>query len=250
MDIFSMESLIKQMNINDMVNAIQVTYLDFFNWSKLLDECYSPMKSGTIFDYHVFTYNKQPNEPTIKYQIVTYSKVETQCMIKGRNKELTDAQHVYRKQQVKDRVLEGLEKIGLRPIKMVEMWSKWGPLIEDEVERNLLCPKPSDAIISQVKGDKAAKATSKRTAAVALIDNGLSSLCAATVYVPPSRPMKKWLVKENKEWLANKGLSTAGKAADLKARVKEWVDNAAVATTLKAVTQDTMDENLIQASKV
>ena len=84
-------------------------------------------------------------------------------------------------------------------------------------------------------------------------------------------------MKENKERLANKGLSTAGKAADLKARVKEWVDNAAVATTLKAVTQVivpgevespidseittvegitaapdsyTMDENLIQASKV
>ena len=72
-------------------------------------------------------------------------------------------------------------------------------------------------------------------------------------------------------------MSTTGKAGDLKARMKEWVDNAAVATTLKAVTQVivpgevespidskittvegitaapdsyTMDESLIQASKV
>ena len=86
MDILSMGTLIKQMDNRNMVNNIQVTYLNLSNWSKLIDECYSPMKTSILFDYHVFIYNKNPNEPTIKHQIVSYSKVKTQCMIKGRNK--------------------------------------------------------------------------------------------------------------------------------------------------------------------
>ena len=82
---------------------------------------------------------------------------------------MTDAQHVYTKQQVTDCVLKGLERVGLRPI--VEMWSKWGSLIEDLVDCNLLCPKPSDTIIDQVMDHKSAKDTSNRTADVALVED-------------------------------------------------------------------------------
>ena len=35
---------------------------------------------------------------------------------------------------MKDGKLVGLKNIGLKPIKEVEMWSKWGPLIDDEEE--------------------------------------------------------------------------------------------------------------------
>ena len=44
-------------------------------------------------------------------------------------------------------------------------------------------------------------------------------------------------MSKNKEWLAHKGLSTAGKAAELKARVKEWVDNDHMLAPLPAVCQ-------------
>ena len=50
--------------------------------------------------------------------------------------------------------LEELVPTPLKPIKQVELWSKWAPLIQDEVERNALCPKPPDEIIRKVKRDK------------------------------------------------------------------------------------------------
>ena len=37
--------------------------------------------------------------------------------------------------------------------------------------------------------------------------------------------MNRWLKKENKAWLQNKGLLTIGDAKELKARVKDYVDN-------------------------
>ena len=106
---------------------------------------------------------------------------------------MTTAQHVLRKQRIRDCVFVGLDRHGLEPIKIVELWSKWGPLIKDSVERNLLCPKPSDAIIALVKGDRAAKAAGKITKALALSEDGSYSLCASTVYVPPDKPMKNGL---------------------------------------------------------
>ena len=39
-------------------------------------------------------------------------------------------------------------------------------------------------------------------------------------------------MSENREWLAHKGLPTAGKSAELKARVKEWLDNAVIQTVM------------------
>ena len=119
------------------------------------------MKSGSISDYHVFTYESK-SPATIKYQIVHNSETLTQTLIKGKNKTLSDEQNTRRVQKIKDSVRVPLEKIGLRPIKQVEMWSKWGPLIGTKEDRDALCPKPSDEIIKQVKGDKAAKAAGKK----------------------------------------------------------------------------------------
>ena len=44
-------------------------------------------------------------------------------------------------------------------------------------------------------------------------------------------------MKENRQWLAYKGLSTAGKADELKLRVKEWVDNTGNLAALPAIHQ-------------
>ena len=116
-------------------------------------------------------------------------------MIKGKNKNLTTTQHVYRKNQARARycVLDGLKRFERRSIKMVEMWYIWGPLIEGLVERNKLCLKPRDASIAQLKGDKVAKSVSRRTGDLALIKYRSSSLGTRTVYVPPNKPMKNGL---------------------------------------------------------
>jgi hypothetical protein len=51
---------------------------------------------------------------------------------------------------------------GLKPIKQVELWKKWGPLIPED-ERDALCPKPPDNIISAVAKERTDNARRKRS---------------------------------------------------------------------------------------
>jgi hypothetical protein len=46
---------------------------------------------------------------------------------------------------------------GLKPIKQVELWKKWGQYIPDN-ERDELCPKPTEDVIKKVAAGKASKA--------------------------------------------------------------------------------------------
>ena len=61
-------------------------------------------------------------------------------------------------QKMRYSVVEGLPKNGLKPIKEVEMWSKWGPLITNEDDFTKLCPNISDTVIVIVKEDNIYKA--------------------------------------------------------------------------------------------
>ena len=137
--------------------------------------------------------------------------------------------------------MEGLKKIGLKPIKQVKLWSKWGPLIQDEEERNSLCPKSTDEIISKVKGNKTKKSAVKKAAAKALLEGTSATASTVTLYVPPDKPMAKWLKKENKAWLKHKGLLTSGNVKELKARVKDYVDNIATLAVVPVSTEKGSD---------
>ena len=46
--------------------------------------------------------------------------------------------------------LKQLVPSGLKPIKQVELWKKWGPL-PPEWARKITCPKPLDEVINQIK---------------------------------------------------------------------------------------------------
>ena len=38
----------------------------------------------------------------------------------------------------------------LKPIKQVELWKKWGPLLPEDA-RNVTCPKPTNDVIKSIK---------------------------------------------------------------------------------------------------
>ena len=51
------------------------------------------------------------------------------------------------------KILEDLEVLpepGLQPIKAVELYTKWGPLLPEDA-REITCPRPSEEIILAVK---------------------------------------------------------------------------------------------------
>ena len=238
--IFSLVTLVKLMNKSDKVNAVIVSHKDFFDWNKFQDEHYGPIKAGEVLINHVFIFEaKCP--ATIKYARVIYSGFKNQTLPLNSKVVQTNQDHQIRRQKIRESVLEGLKKIGLKPIKQVELWSKWGPLIQDEVERNALCPKPPDEIISKVKGDKSKKAAAKKAVALALLEGTSTTASLIASYVPPNKPMNRWLKKENKAWLQIKGLSTIGDAKELKARVKDYVDNIVTLATGQVCAEQGLD---------
>ena len=53
-----------------------------------------------------------------------------------------------------------------------------------------MCPKPSDTVIAEVKGDKENKAQGKKSADVALIEYASTTSLDSIVYATPAKPMK------------------------------------------------------------
>jgi len=60
--------------------------------------------------------------------------------------------------------LNVLKSPGIRPIKQVELYTKWWTLIPDVNDREETCPRPSDEIIESVKKQKNSKAAAKAAA--------------------------------------------------------------------------------------
>jgi hypothetical protein len=56
---------------------------------------------------------------------------------------------------------------GIKPIKQVELWKKWGKFIPHH-ECQELCPKPSDEMIQFVASERTAKRSSKKRTTPAL----------------------------------------------------------------------------------
>ena len=92
-----------------------------------------------------------------------------------------------------------------------------------------------------MKGDKTKKSAAKKAAAEALLEGTSATASTVTLYVPPDKPTAKWLKKENKVWLKHKGLLTSGNAKELKARVKDYVDNIATLAVVPLSTEKGSD---------
>lgn len=59
--------------------------------------------------------------------------------------------------------LKVLTPPGLRPIKQVELYSKWAPIMP-KWAADITCPKPSDEVMKSVRAEKTSKAAAKRKA--------------------------------------------------------------------------------------
>ena len=83
--------------------------------------------------------------------------------MKGRKKQnnWTQYDHEQRQKVVQGSKPETIAKPGIKPIKQVEMFTKWLPLIEGKPGSEELCPKPSDEVMNMVKKSKNAKAGEK-----------------------------------------------------------------------------------------
>ena len=57
--------------------------------------------------------------------------------------------------------VEVIKATGLKPIKQVELYKKWRPLLPEEYADEI-CPKPPDSILEMVKNERAEKQKAKK----------------------------------------------------------------------------------------
>ena len=81
-DIFSLDTLIIQMNLSVKVNAIEVTYNDFDNWDKIFNNIYKKLEVNTAKMNHVLSYSRE-QLGSLKTQIVINSIPASQFLVKN-----------------------------------------------------------------------------------------------------------------------------------------------------------------------
>ena len=156
--IFSIGKLSSLLNEIDNVNYNHVTSEVFFDYLKLLDKFYKKFVAGSVKKNHWFWVDD--SSPTV---------MNTQSHHNDEDAERTTNNHLIRMQDRLNKMKEAfnnkqlLKAPGMKPIKQVELWKKWGPFIPED-ERNELCPKPPTDIIKAVAEERASKQAGKKRA--------------------------------------------------------------------------------------
>jgi hypothetical protein len=146
------------LNEIDNVTYKQVTSEVFFDYLKLLDKFYKKFPSGYVKKNHWFWVDCC--SPTI---------MNTQSHHNDEDCDKTTFDHEIRIQDRLNNMKRAnnnkqlLKPPGMKPIKQVELWKKWGPFIPED-ERNELCPKPPNDVIKAVAQEKASKQAGKKRA--------------------------------------------------------------------------------------
>ena len=147
-NIYTMEQLNTNLNENDGVKAIEIKGDSFFNLDSLLDKYYKRPESGSVNRTHISTvYNNKPG--ILELQDCINSPVCTQHLKKG------DMDNNERKKNMLDDLnnLVPMKKPGLRPIKQIELGTKWRALVPEEYQ-NDVCPIPPRELVETFKRDK------------------------------------------------------------------------------------------------
>eukprot|EP00978_Attheya_sp_CCMP212_P042529 scaffold260553_cov31-Attheya_sp.AAC.1 len=131
------------------VTALPVESDVFKNMDAYLNTHYKELPTGTVTTNQIF-FATLDTDAEFSTQTCDGETVKSTNLKKG--------QAINRA----ERIAAGLDAIpilpipGIRPIKQVELWKKWGPNIPED-KRGDLCPKPPQEIIDLVKMDQKQK---------------------------------------------------------------------------------------------
>ena len=140
-DIFCMTELLSLLGRGGHVLTIKVTNNDFKDWVQMLNDIYRQLLSSTTFNNHVFIYNIV-SAGVIETKRVGYSPPEQYWLVMGRKKQKTLAQfdREQRRAVAQAAELQSLVKSSIKPIKQLEIFTRWLPLCKGKQGCNELCP--------------------------------------------------------------------------------------------------------------
>jgi hypothetical protein len=155
--VFSLEKLSLLLNEIENVHYHHVDAAVFYNYQMLLGRFYLGIPSGAIKKNHFFW--AQQNKPTTMHRLSFFNDVDGE--VQSFDHCISMADHSSELVSSLQNKVQ-LSPPGLKPIKQVELWKKWGPLIPED-ERDALCSKPPDNIISAVAKERTDNARWKRS---------------------------------------------------------------------------------------
>ena len=154
-----MNQLIPVCNISDSITPIHCSSNNFFDWDLYLDRIYKRPAAGTVNKNHIFK-SVQTKPGILITEIIKDENVKEQNLIKL-SKSATGGQKAGRVRIINAKKLKKEKRPGLREIKQVDLYEKWGPLVPAQF-RDEICPKPSDKIIKSVKQERKAKRNTQK----------------------------------------------------------------------------------------
>jgi hypothetical protein len=163
-EIFSWGQAIETLNIKEHVTIVDAQKSHFKDYGALLDKFYVNFKPNTIQKNHIFKVESTDEALTMQCATHDGAVFANQPMLKkgqvliGKR---TDAINACE--------LAILKPPGMRPIKQVELYKKFRPFVPREFWEET-CPKPSEAVLTQVRNETAAKRKVKAAAAKAKKD--------------------------------------------------------------------------------
>lgn len=154
--IFSLQKLTSLLNELENVTYHHVTSEIFFDYNSFLDLFYKKFKPGTVKSNHLFWV--EGGDGATMYSTTYYNEPDVESLRCNFLLNM-DNREALLKEAMNNKI--ALPAPGLKPIKQVELWKKWGPFIPED-EREELCPKPPDDIIKEVASERAGKAATQR----------------------------------------------------------------------------------------
>jgi len=163
-DIFTYEQLYETLNTNQYVDVFKMLPCHFHDHRKWQDTVYKTPAGGEFNTTHVFSISA----PNYSIQGSNRQQVTTTTLLKQDNNESIvrydnllpttrsrKAQRMNPEERARkianmEEELVQLVPTGLKPIKQVELYSKWRPLLPEEF-RDTMCPKPSEEVINLIK---------------------------------------------------------------------------------------------------
>jgi hypothetical protein len=156
-NVFTHQQFLEKVGENQHVTAYPVTAANMKDYDRYFDALYRDFKDSKTLKWQVFTSTSEnPTEMTLATSTLPNAETQTLDLKKRR---VTD-QETDREQRF-DHPVPVLPKPGIRPIKQVELYTKYRPLVPEEY-RDSICPKPSDEVMAMVRAEKKDKRDNKK----------------------------------------------------------------------------------------
>ena len=162
LDIYTYDQLHKTLDMNQYVDVFKMRPCNFHDHLKWQDTMYRA-PAGDFNTTHVFTIcspnlsipgnNRQVSTTTLLKQDHSESIIRYDNLLPTtRSRKARRLDPEVRAQEISkmEENLVMLKPTPMKPIKQVELWKKWGPLIPEQYRADT-CPKPSDEVINSIK---------------------------------------------------------------------------------------------------